>query len=43
VMLVLPPEHRVADVGLNVTVGVGFTVTITTAVLEQVPVVPVTV
>ena len=38
-----PPEQIVAEVGLNVTVGVGFTVTTTTAVPEQVPVVPVTV
>ena len=38
-----PPEHKVAELGLTITVGVGFTVMVTTAILLQLPVVPVTV
>jgi hypothetical protein len=40
---VLPPEQRVGVVATAVTVGVGFTVTCTVAVLLQPFVVPVTV
>jgi len=38
-----PPEHKLADVGFTLTVGVGFTVMVITAILLQLPVVPVTV
>ncbi len=36
-------EHKVAEDGLTVTVGVGLTVTTTVAILEQLPLLPVTV
>jgi len=38
-----PPVHMLAAAGVTVTVGVGFTVTTTVAMLEQLPFVPVTV
>jgi len=43
VRLVLFPEHKLAAFGVTVTVGVGFTVIVITAMLLQLPVVPVTV
>jgi hypothetical protein len=43
VKVVLLPEHIVAEVGLTSVVGVVFTVTVTLAVPEQPPEVPVTV
>ena len=43
VNVVLEPAQMVGATGVTVTVGTGFTVTVTVLVLEQLPVVPVTV
>ena len=43
VIVKLSPVHRLEDGGVNVIVGVGFTVTSTVAVLTHAPAVPVTV